>query len=56
VIFGLNIVNVLNVLENMIDLASLFLPAGRGVKPGRSGMLRILLKSDVTFRKNFLIK
>jgi len=37
--------DVLNVLENMVDAASLFLQMGRGVKLGSLGMLRIILKS-----------
>jgi len=41
----------------MIDMASLFFTGGaRHLKLGRSGMLRIVLKSDLTFRKNFLTK
>jgi predicted histone-like DNA-binding protein len=38
--------DVLNVLENMVDAASLFLLMGRGVHLGRLGMLRIILKRD----------
>jgi len=38
--------DVLNVLENMVDAASLYLLTGRGVRLGRLGMLRIILKSD----------
>ena len=43
---SLSLGDVLNVLENMIDAASLFLLMGRGVRIGRLGMLRIVLKSD----------
>jgi len=38
--------DVLNVLENMVDASSLYLLTGRGVRLGRLGMLRIILKSD----------
>jgi len=38
--------DILNVLENTVDAASLFLLMGRGVQLGRLGMLRIILKSD----------
>ena len=38
--------DVLNVLENMIDAASLYLATGRAVQVGRLGMFRIVLKSD----------
>ena len=43
---SLSLGDVLNVLENMIDAVSLFLLMGRGVRIGRLGMLRIVLKSD----------
>lgn len=43
---SLSLGDVLNVLENMIDAASLFLLMGRGVRVGRLGMLRIILKSE----------
>ena len=42
---SLSLGDVSNVLENMIDAASLFLLMGRGVSIGRLGMLRIVLKS-----------
>jgi len=38
--------DILNVLENTVDAASLFLLMGRGVQLGRLGTLRIILKSD----------
>jgi len=37
--------DVVNVFENMVDAASLYLLTGRGVRLGRLGMLRIVLKS-----------
>jgi len=43
---SLSLGDVLNVLENMVDAASLFLLMGRGVRIGRLGMLRIVLKSS----------
>jgi len=43
---SLSLGDVSNVLENMVDAASLFLLMGRGVRIGRLGMLRIVLKSD----------
>jgi predicted histone-like DNA-binding protein len=43
---SLSLGDVSNVLENMIDAVSLFLLMGRGVRIGRLGTLRIILKSD----------
>jgi len=43
---SLSLGDILNVLENMIDAASLFLLMGRGVRIGRLGMLRVMLQSD----------
>ena len=43
---SLSLGDVVNVLENMIDATSLYLLTGRGVKMGRLGTFRILLKSD----------
>jgi len=43
---SLSLGDILNVLENMIDAVSLFLLMGRGVRIGRLGMLRIVLKSE----------
>jgi len=54
---SLSLGDVLNVLENMIDAASLFLLMGRGVRIGRLGMLRIGLKSDgVDAAEDFNVK
>jgi len=43
---SLSLGDISNVLENMVDAVSLFLLMGRGVRIGRLGMLRILLKSE----------
>jgi len=43
---SLSLGDIVNVLENMVDAASLFLLMGRGVRIGRLGMLRIVLKSE----------
>lgn len=43
---SLSLGDVLNVLENLIDAAVLFLEMGRGVRLGRLGMLRIVLQSE----------
>ena len=42
---SLSLGDVSNVLENMVDAASLYLLMGRGVRIGRLGMFRIVLKS-----------
>jgi len=42
---SLSVGDVLNVLENMVDATVLYLLMGRGVRLGRLGMLRIILKS-----------
>jgi len=43
---SLSVGDVSNVLDNMVDAASLFLLMGRGVRLGNLGMLRIVLQSD----------
>ena len=54
---SLSLGDILNVLENMIDAASLFLLMGRGVRIGRLGMLRIMLQSEgVDAPENFNVK
>ena len=43
---SLSLGDVLNVLENMVDASTLFLLMGRGVRLGRLGMFRVMLKSS----------
>ena len=43
---SLSLGDIVNVLENTVDAASLFLQTGRAVQIGRLGTLRIVLKSE----------
>jgi len=43
---SLSVGDISNVLDNLVDAASLFLLMGRGVRLGNLGMLRVVLKSE----------
>jgi len=43
---SLSVGDIKNVLDNLVDAASLYLLMGRGVRLGSLGMLRIVLKSE----------